>query len=143
MPESTGVHSNEISRALLVSADHLNLNKAIVDNLNVFPVPDGDTGSNMAGTFVPAVKMLENIEVTSFQEIAEIILPYRNTNSRGNSGFILSSFFKGLFSTIFSTEYVSTEDLAEGFSNGFYEVNSSLFNPVAGTMVTIIETMAK
>jgi len=135
------IHCSQISDALLVSAQHLGLNRSILDNLNVFPVPDGDTGTNMVGTYVPAIQLLEKEHITSPRQIAEIILPYMNNNSRGNSGFILSRFFKGFFSKENNSEFLTTQDLAEGFSNGFYEVNSSLFNPIAGTMVTIIEAM--
>jgi len=135
------IHCSQISDALIVSAKHLGLNRSILDNLNVFPVPDGDTGTNMVGTYVPAIQLLENEHITSPSQIAEIILPYMNNNSRGNSGFILSRFFMGFFSKENNSEFLTTEDLAEGFSNGFYEVNSALFNPMAGTMVTIIEAM--
>ena len=142
VPNSYGqIHCSQISDALIVSAEHLGLNKSILDNLNVFPVPDGDTGSNMVGTYVPAIELLKNERVTSPSQIAEIILPYMNNNSRGNSGFILSRFFMGFFSKENRSEFLTTQDLAEGFSNGFYEVNSALFNPMAGTMVTIIEAM--
>ena len=142
MPADSGqIHCSKISDALLVSAQHLGLNRSILDNLNVFPVPDGDTGSNMVGTYVPAIQLLKNEHITSPRQIADIILPYMNSNSRGNSGFILSRFFMGFFSKANNSEFLSTQDLAEGFSNGFYEVNSALFNPMAGTMVTIIEAM--
>lgn len=137
------IHSRAFSRALQISADHLDQHKSILDNLNVFPVPDGDTGSNMAGTFVPAVRPLIEDSIDSFQDIASCILPPLTQNSRGNSGFILSRFFKGFFSSTEICNTLSLLYLSEGFSKGLYEVNTSLFNPKAGTMVTIIEAMAR
>jgi len=137
------VHIKDFSQALQISADHLDQHKSILDNLNVFPVPDGDTGSNMAGTFVPAVRPLSQETIQSFQDMASRILPPLTQNSRGNSGFILSRFFKGFFSTVELCSSLSLLCLSEGFSKGLYEVNTSLFNPKAGTMVTIIEAMAR
>ena len=146
MPDSREIHCSRLAKAFLVSADHLESNKTILDNLNVFPVPDGDTGSNMAGSFVPGVQLLSDKKITSCTQIADTLLPYLNDNSRGNSGFILSRFFNGFFSAADSRlneENLTVRQIADGFSRGFYEVNFSLFNPLAGTMVTIIEAMAE
>jgi len=137
------IHCQDFSRALLISADHLEKHQDILNNLNVFPVPDGDTGSNMAATFIPAVRELNIKSVKSCRDIASMVLPSFSHNSRGNSGFILSRFFKGFFSNAQTREKLCAEFMAQGFSRGLYEVNSSLFNPKAGTMVTIIEAMSR
>ena len=139
---STVLECGEFARALFTSADHLNINLDILDNLNVFPVPDGDTGANMAATFIPAVKKLENAAFSSCYQIGEIILPGMDNHSRGNSGFIISRFFKGFFSGM-TDVHLTVERLKEGFSRGYYEAHTSLFNPVEGTMISVISSMAE
>ncbi len=133
----------DFADALFTSADHLKLNHEVLDNLNVFPVPDGDTGANMAGTFVPAVKKLKNREISSCVEIGEILVPRMDNYSRGNSGFIISRFFKGFFSTLSHDTPLTVSQLHEGFSKGYYEVHTALFNPIEGTMISIISSMAE
>lgn len=141
--KSNSIHCQDFSRALLAGADHLEQYQEILNNLNVFPVPDGDTGSNLAATFIPAVRELKTKEVVNCRDIASMVLPSFSYNSRGNSGFILSRFFKGFFSGAEERDFLCSEFMATGFSRGLYEVNSSLFNPKAGTMITIIEAMTR
>ena len=86
-----------IVKSLSGSADYLKLNYKILDNLNIFPVPDGDTGTNMLATFEAGVKeLLVGDKIVSLNKIAQIMDVHLLHESRGNSGFILARFFSCL-----------------------------------------------
>ncbi|MBI9101461.1 MAG: DAK2 domain-containing protein [Spirochaetales bacterium] len=133
----------DFTRALFTSAEHLNINLEVLDNLNVFPVPDGDTGANMGATFIPAVKILQDTTISSCREIGQILVPRMDNHSRGNSGFIISRFFKGFFSSLEEAPALTVDRIRDGFSKGYFEAHTALFNPVEGTMISIISSMTE
>lgn len=134
---------DELRRALLSSADHLEANSHLLDRLNVFPVPDGDTGSNMVATFHAGIKVISDVTTQSIGDISRRMIPALLTHSRGNSGFILARFFAGFFEIAGSYDILHVAQLGEGFANGSYHVTTSLFSPVEGTAITIIAAMAR
>ena len=85
-----------LKNMILSAANKLNENKAYVDSLNVFPVPDGDTGTNMALTFMSAAKDIAPKEFTSASDVAAAVAKATLRGARGNSGVILSQIFRGL-----------------------------------------------
>ncbi len=131
----------DFTRAFFTSAEHLNVNLKVLDNLNVFPVPDGDTGANMCATFIPAVKNLKGGRILSCRDIGDIIVPKMDNHSRGNSGFIISRFFKGFFSCMNQDSALTMDRIRDGFSRGYFEAHTALFNPVEGTMISVISSM--
>lgn len=137
------IDSGGFLAALKGGADFLKKNYRILDNLNVFPVPDGDTGTNMLATFNAGVERLSdgNPEDKSIEEICGIMDHELLHESRGNSGFIISRFFHGFFRTVSETDSISARQIAEGFENGLFAVKTALLKPVEGTMVTIISAM--
>jgi DAK2 domain fusion protein YloV len=137
------IDARGLKAALLKGAEYLYLNQRILDNLNVFPVPDGDTGANMVATLQAGIRTLGESTVTSIGDISRCMKDELLRNSRGNSGFIIAWFFSGFFNVAERYEYLTKDSLLEGFSNGAYQVNSSLFTPVEGTMITIIASMTK
>ncbi len=140
---------DELKRALHSALAALERNYDILDNLNVFPVPDGDTGTNMLSTFGAGVRVLNNQALRTIGTMAEHMNREMIRESRGNSGFITARFFHGFFESagrgkdISGMERLGPRELAAGFAGGLFQVNRSLFSPAEGTMVTIIRVMAE
>ncbi len=124
---------------------YLELNREILDNLNVYPVPDGDTGVNMVATFKPAVDKVCKSQCAAFADVSKVMCDTLTGNSRGNSGFILAQFFKGFWEAVGKTaiEYIDSKGFEQGFAQGHFAAVSSLLSPVEGTMITIIACMAE
>ncbi|HAX18343.1 MAG TPA: hypothetical protein DCY00_07095 [Actinobacteria bacterium] len=132
----------------LVSAGYIWLkNKSkIVDDLNVFPVPDGDTGTNMCFALKNAVEEISKIndgEKTAVGEISKIIADGSLMGARGNSGVILSQFLYGVSSGINSKEKISISELAQALYEGSVYAYKSVSNPVEGTILTVMREVAQ
>lgn len=144
MPDSLvsagALSARDLKSGLLGAGAYLEHNYRLLDNLNVFPVPDGDTGTNMLATYRAGMTGLEGAE--SMRELAEAMHEPMTRQSRGNSGFILARFFHGFFEVVGHSEILDVARLREAFSRGSYLVNTSLFAPVEGTMITVIATIA-
>ncbi|MDC7232682.1 MAG: DAK2 domain-containing protein [Spirochaetales bacterium] len=139
----TRIDPDLLKESFIKASLHLERNHKVLNNLNVFPVPDGDTGSNMSSSLKAAVSGLEKENPLTLPDIARIFCEELNRNSRGNSGFILARFFAGFFDVSAGNEAITTKDLREGFSQGSFLVNTSLFSPTEGTMITIIAAMTE
>ena len=139
------IRPEELIQCLCKAAESLEYNYDILNNLNVFPVPDGDTGTNMLSSFEAGVRVLKSRHTSgdSIRNIADRMNAELMKNSRGNSGFILARFFHGFFEAADGLTALEAEHLAAGFSSGLYHVQISLFTPVEGTMITIIRAMAE
>jgi uncharacterized protein len=130
-------------KSLKTGCGYLELNRDILDNLNVYPVPDGDTGINMVLTFKPAVEEIANSQFTSLSDLSTAMTTMLAKNSRGNSGFILAQFFRGFWEAAAAGKngYIDTTVLKHGFEKGAFTSVSSLLSPSEGTMITIIASM--
>lgn len=143
------ISPEKLRTCLFKAAESLEYNYEILNNLNVFPVPDGDTGTNMLSTFEAGVRVLKAAPAAGFdrgstiRDIAGRVNPELMKHSRGNSGFILARFFHGFFDAAGSAEALGGELLASGFAGGLFQVQTSLFSPVEGTMITIIRAMSE
>ena len=133
----------ELKRSLKASADYLSLNTDILDNLNVFPVPDGDTGLNMLSTLKPAVQALLEDGAGGCSSAWELLSEQANRHSRGNSGFILACFLRGFARQLDAGGRITPKLVRRGFGSGSYAARASLLSPVEGTMITIISAMAE
>ena len=125
------------SRVLVIERDY-------IDDLNVFPVPDGDTGSNMNATVQGATLAIENKVIKNFNELANIFSKALLMNARGNSGVILSQIMRGFLSNF--TENVNSLDvdlLKESFILAKEKAYQSVINPVEGTILTVIRRIAE
>jgi len=120
---------------------YLELNRTVLDRLNVFPVPDGDTGANMASTLAAGIEALEEQEV-SIQNLGRRFNTEINRCSRGNSGFILARFFHGFFEALHDSGELSVKLYSEAISNGSFHVNGALFSPTEGTMISILSAVS-
>ena len=109
-----------------------------VDALNVFPVPDGDTGTNMHLTFSSGVKETHNTLVDDVSSIAKVLSKGLLMGARGNSGVILSQIFRGFSMGIENCTDVDTLTLAEAFVKGSQIAYKAVMKPVEGTILTVI-----
>ncbi|MBI5814351.1 MAG: DegV family EDD domain-containing protein [Nitrospinae bacterium] len=114
-----------------VSRDYLN-------SINVFPVPDGDTGSNMAETLTNAAECLETVDDSSLASVLETLSTKLRMEAKGNSGVILSEFFYGMFLKLKQEERVHPERFVEALTNGKDMAYAALAEPKEGTILTII-----
>ena len=132
-----------LKNMILSAANKLNENKAYVDSLNVFPVPDGDTGTNMALTFTSAAKDISTKEFSSASDVAAAVAKATLRGARGNSGVILSQIFRGLSLGMAGKDEISVSDLAHAIQKGCDTAYSAVMKPTEGTILTVIRFMAK
>ncbi|MGM9551099.1 MAG: DAK2 domain-containing protein [Clostridia bacterium] len=140
--------TNVINAALLKNmiisaANTLNENKGYVDSLNVFPVPDGDTGTNMALTFMAAAREISSKEFSSVSDLASAVAKATLRGARGNSGVILSQIFRGISLGLAGKETVTTHDFAVAIQKGSDTAYGAVMKPTEGTILTVVRFMAK
>ncbi|MBO7525538.1 MAG: DAK2 domain-containing protein [Clostridia bacterium] len=129
---------------MIVSASKLlELNKSKIDALNVFPVPDGDTGTNMSLTMQSAVKDLQNCQSNRLSEICDRISRGALRGARGNSGVITSQIFKGICSSVKDNEKITTRDFAKALKNATDVAYSAVSKPKDGTILTVCRSIAE
>lgn len=120
----------------------LNQNRDLVDALNVFPVPDGDTGTNMSLTMQSAVQGIADKEFESVEEVAKAFAKGLLMGARGNSGVILSQIFRGFANGCQGKEYLTSEDLVEAFVQAREVAYKAVLKPVEGTILTVIRKIS-
>lgn len=119
-------------------AYNLDNNHEHVDSLNVFPVPDGDTGTNMSMTFNNGVNSVVSSGSTDLKTIAKILSRGLLMGARGNSGVILSQIFRGFYQSLNDVEELCAKDFAVAFANGSTVAYKAVMRPVEGTILTVI-----
>lgn len=126
-------------RAMIVTgATLLHNNHPEVDALNVFPVPDGDTGTNMSLTFTSGANEVERLESDAVGDIAKTLSKGLLMGARGNSGVILSQIFRGVAKSLKGKETASSSDLAAAFLQGSKVAYRAVMKPTEGTILTVI-----
>ena len=120
----------------------LNKNKAMVDALNVFPVPDGDTGTNMSLTMNSAVESLSKQVFDSVEEVSKSVSKGSLMGARGNSGVILSQIFRGFAKGCKGKTELTSQDLCIAFKDAADTAYSAVLKPVEGTILTVIRKIA-
>lgn len=128
---------------ILTSAKLLEVNRATVDALNVFPVPDGDTGTNMSLTFQSAVKELVNCKSNKIEDIAEAVSKGALRGARGNSGVILSQVLRGFCSSLRKAEEIDTKAFANALKSGAEIAYGAVSKPKEGTILTVARMVAE
>jgi len=121
----------------------LEKNKDIVDDLNVFPVPDGDTGTNMSLTMKSAMKEVKAVKSDDIEEIAEAAANGSLMGARGNSGVILSQLLRGFAKGVKGKETLNTVDLANALKIGADTAYKAVMKPVEGTILTVARESAE
>ena len=140
---TTHITASVMKRMFIAGGKMLEVNKAQVDALNVFPVPDGDTGTNMSLTLVSAVKEISAVTSTSMSEFADRLTKGALRGARGNSGVILSQILKGFANIIAGCEQVDARTFAKGWKEGAKLAYSAVSKPKEGTILTVVRGMAE
>ena len=131
-------------KMVLVGAKQLENNRAKVDALNVFPVPDGDTGTNMSLTMQSAIKELSNCASNVFPEVCDCISKGALRGARGNSGVILSQIFRGICSVLRDSKPdVDTRTFAKALEAGTKVAYNAVSIPKEGTILTVVRMMSE
>jgi len=117
--------------------------KAYVDSLNVFPVPDGDTGTNMSMTFTAAVDEVRNSKSTSIGEVSKVLAKGALMGARGNSGVILSQIFRGIAKGLEGKEEVNPYEFALSLLEGSKSAYRAVMRPTEGTILTVIREVGE
>jgi len=117
-------------------------NEEMVNNLNVFPVPDGDTGTNMRLTLQAAVKALEGAEGKTAGEVAKIIADSTLRGARGNSGVILSQLLRGFAEKVAGKDELTPGDFAAAMEAGVITAYNAVMRPVEGTILSVAKAAA-
>ena len=127
-------------RMVINGAINLKNNSDEVDRLNVFPVPDGDTGTNMSLTVTSGIRELEACESSSIIDNAKVLSRGALMGARGNSGVILSQFFRGIYVGLkeLSHNYLSIDDFINCLQSGREIAYKAVMEPVEGTILTVI-----
>lgn len=128
---------------IVSGANNLYNNKQIVDDLNVFPVPDGDTGTNMSLTAMAMVEELSKRDIKSISEAAERMAYATLRGARGNSGVILSQFFRGISRSLKGCDSVDAEKFAAALSEGSKAAYKAVMKPTEGTILTVSRAAAE
>ncbi|CCZ94528.1 putative uncharacterized protein [Corallococcus sp. CAG:1435] len=139
----THITASVMKRMFIAGGKMLEVNKAQVDALNVFPVPDGDTGTNMSLTMMSAVKEINQLTSTSVAEFADKLSKGALRGARGNSGVILSQILKGFSNVIAGYEAVDARAFAKGWREGAQLAYSAVSKPKEGTILTVVRAMAE
>lgn len=128
----------ELKRAILSGANHIVRNKTLVDGLNIFPVPDGDTGTNMSMTISAAAKELEKSDDTAgIGVVAHTVASAMLRGARGNSGVILSLLFRGFSKGLEGLEQATGSDLCKALGLGVDAAYKAVMKPTEGTILTV------
>ena len=126
-------------RDMFVSgANNLQNNKDLVDKLNVFPVPDGDTGTNMSLTISYAIKELSKVENDDITNVGKALSKGSLMGARGNSGVILSKIIRGIAKSVEGKETLNVVDLANALKNGSDTAYKAVIKPIEGTILTVV-----
>ncbi len=140
MTEGTPTRLDAAGLLALLSggAEALEVNLEAVNALNVFPVPDGDTGTNMLLTLKTVVESAQHAGGSTLTDVASAAAHGALMGARGNSGVILSQFIRGLAEAVEGLPYAGTAQLAEAFAQGGASTYRAVSNPVEGTMLTVM-----
>lgn len=135
------IDGQTLCKMVISAANALDNNKIVVNNMNVFPVPDGDTGINMTLTMT-SVRTLRDFDGTvsdCADKVANIVL----RSARGNSGAILSLFFRGIAKSLKGLKVATATDIAMAFKRGTEEAYKAVMKPTEGTILTVMRVCSE
>lgn len=131
------INGQILKQAIISGANNICSQKAKINDLNIFPVPDGDTGTNMSMTIMAAVKELEKLDSDDAGVVAKKTASAMLRGARGNSGVITSLFFRGFSNGLEGKKEASGKDLAEALKLGVDAAYKAVMKPTEGTMLTV------
>ena len=129
---------NQFKEMLRSGCANLENNASEINTLNVFPVPDGDTGTNMSMTFTNGYNEAIKCNSDSLSDVAKAFSRGLLMGARGNSGVITSQIFRGFYQSIEGQEFIDTKEVADAFENGARVAYKAIMKPVEGTILTVI-----
>lgn len=137
------INAQTFKKMILTGAGFLEKNKKYVDSLNVFPVPDGDTGTNMFLTMKSAVNEVTSCPSSSIEALSQAFAKGALKGARGNSGVITSQIFKGFCSVTAKCQEITTKIFANALQEGANIAYKAVTKPKEGTILTVIRVMAE
>ena len=137
------INGSMLKSMILTAAKLLEVNRAAIDALNVFPVPDGDTGTNMSLTFQSAVKELLKCQSNKIEDIADAVSKGALRGARGNSGVILSQVLRGFCNTLKKVDEIDTKLFSQALVSGAEIAYGAVSKPKEGTMLTVARMVAE
>ncbi|MDK1726446.1 DAK2 domain-containing protein [Dellaglioa algida] len=139
----TEITDQEFRQMVQISSQRLAKNAEFINSLNVFPVPDGDTGTNMNLSFASGAKYVQDSPSEHVGELSSILAKGLLMGARGNSGVILSQIFRGFYKRIESKEVLTAADLADALTGGVEVAYKAVMKPTEGTILTVAREAAK
>lgn len=131
------IDASMLAKMFLAGAHNLEAKKEWINELNVFPVPDGDTGTNMSMTILSAAKEVNGLEKKNMKSVAKAISSGSLRGARGNSGVILSQLFRGFTKVIANYDHIDTIVLAEACDKAVETAYKAVMKPKEGTILTV------
>ena len=141
--EITSINSKLLARMFLAGAKNLDSKKDWINELNVFPVPDGDTGTNMTMTIMSAAKEVSSLTEPTMAELAKAISSGSIRGARGNSGVILSQLFRGFCKVIKEYDEIDVTILCEACQKAVETAYKAVMKPKEGTILTVAKGAAE
>ncbi len=136
------ISSEILKKAIIGGAESISRRTEQVNSINFFPVPDGDTGTNLALTLSDCAEKIKNLPPMSAGEFADAVAGSLSHCARGNSGVILSFIFSGFARSVEGLDAIDSADLAKGLEAGCNEAYACAEKPAEGTMLTVIRLAA-
>lgn len=140
--EITTLNASQVSKMFLAGAKKLEANKDLINELNVFPVPDGDTGTNMTMTIMSAAREVSTLENMDMKSVSKAISSGSLRGARGNSGVILSQLFRGFTKVIKKEEELTVDILCEACQKSVETAYRAVMKPKEGTILTVARAAA-
>ncbi|MFG6148956.1 DAK2 domain-containing protein [Halobacillus sp. B23F22_1] len=137
------INGTKLAEMVLQGAQHLKANSQMIDALNVFPVPDGDTGTNMNLSMTSGAEEVKKISENHAGAVGQALAKGLLMGARGNSGVILSQLFRGFSKACEQKEALTTKDLAKAFQSGVKTAYKAVMKPVEGTILTVARESAE
>lgn len=137
------IDAKAFQKLFLAGANRINEQKEYINELNVFPVPDGDTGTNMSLTILSAAKEVEKISNPTIASLCKAISGGSLRGARGNSGVILSQLFRGFTKSVSKADGLSKKEIAAGFNRAVETAYKAVMKPKEGTILTVARGMAE
>ena len=141
--KALSITGNELKRLIIAGANNLQRNKDLVDELNVFPVPDGDTGTNMSLTVLSAAREVEKATSNVLYDVAKAAANGSLRGARGNSGVILSQLFRGFAKGLEGHNELTSSVLANAFKQASETAYKAVMKPKEGTILTVAREMGE
>ncbi|GAB6091933.1 hypothetical protein JCM31185_01880 [Furfurilactobacillus curtus] len=139
----TAITNLEFGKMVQAASQRLNGQAEFINSLNVFPVPDGDTGTNISLAFASGAKYEREVTTPSVSDQAEALAKGLLMGARGNSGVITSQIFRGFSKSVQGKTTLSASDLAEAFAASAQTAYKAVMKPTEGTILTVIREAAK